>query len=152
MDGAEITKSRLLGTVVAVSGGLNLVVIAGVVVLLLGGGLGRSVANDLHLATLGQANAAQATANDTQIQLADAQHQISQATGSAQSLGDAISSMQSDISDLQLASDDVDSRVATLETSHRAACLWAIQDQGIAVGQFNTPLDQALSDYELQVC
>jgi len=123
-----------------------------VLALLLGGGLGRSVANDLHLATLGQANTAQATADDAQTQLADAQDQLSQATGSAQSLGDAISSMQSDITDLQSSSDDLDSRLATLEASNSAACSWAIQDQGLAIGQFNTPLDQALSDYELQVC
>jgi hypothetical protein len=60
--------------------------------------------------------------------------------------------MQSDIDDLQSSSGDLDSQVSDLESAKKAACLWAIQDQGLAVGQFNTPLDQALSDYELDVC
>jgi methylthioribose-1-phosphate isomerase len=120
-----VNRSTFLVIAAAVSFAANIVIVAGVVVLLVGGSPATGIAPRLHLATLGQARVAQANADDAENQILAAQAQLDDATGTSQSLGDAISSVQGDISDLQASSDDHDSRISALETANIAACSWA---------------------------
>jgi hypothetical protein len=144
-----MSNSRAIGVVAAASVVMNVALVVGVVLLLVGGSPASTIARHLHLATTSQATTAQATADDAESQSLDAQDQIAEATGSTGSLADAIASMQSTIDDVQAANDDLDGRVAAVESEQGAACTWARRESLQFIG---SNLFYAFNNYTIAMC